>query len=92
MPRQLGPTIRMPSPRTLRTSSSWSSFPPGPLSAKPAVSTTRARTPFSAQSSTTESTAGCGTAMTARSTGPGMSFTDGYAGIDETTSALGFTG
>src|SRR5690606_12142350 len=31
-------------------------------------------------------------AMIARSTGPGISLTDGYAGIDETTFALGLTG
>ena len=51
--------------------------PPVPTSANPAEMTTRARTPLAAQSSTTAATSGCGTAITARSTGPGTAVTDG---------------
>ena len=65
---QLGPTIRMPAPRTSRVSRCWAARPSSEASANPAEITTTSRTPAAAQSRTTSSTAGAGTAMTARST------------------------
>ena len=74
-PRQLGPISRIPDSRQLSTRRRSRSAPSGPDSAKPAEITVSAGTPFAAQSATTPSTAGAGTAITARSTGPGTSVT-----------------
>jgi len=76
MPRQLGPIRRMPAARQTASSSRWRSAPSGPISAKPAETTTMARTPLAAQSRAAWTTEGAGTASTARSTGPGTSSTD----------------
>jgi hypothetical protein len=43
-------------------------------------------------SSATADTCSLGTTMTARSTGPGISFTDGKAEIEWIAAALGLTG
>ena len=50
--------------------------PSGPVSAKPAVITTRPCTPLARQASTTSGTVAAGTVTTARSTGSGMSVTE----------------
>lgn len=75
MPRQLGPTTRMPYARAIRTSSSWRARPSGPVSPNPEETTTRPFTPFSAHSPTSSSTPSAGTASTARSTSPSMADT-----------------
>jgi hypothetical protein len=91
-PMQLGPTMRMPEPRTSSHSRRSASRPAGPVSAKPAEMTTTARTSARAQSATTPATAGAGTAITARSTGSSMAPTVGWAGSPAMVSASGFTG
>ncbi len=48
--------------------------------------------PFCPHSSRAAGTAAAGITITARSTSPGMSFTDGYAFTPRIVSALGFTG
>ena len=50
-PRQLGPTMRIPYPRTLSTRACWMARL-RPTSAKPAVMTTKALTPRAAHAST----------------------------------------
>ena len=76
-PMQLGPIMRTPARRTVsRSNRSWRA-PSSPVSEKPAVITTRPRTPRAMHSSTTPWTSGRGTRMTARSTGSGMAATDG---------------
>ena len=78
-PMQFGPIIRMPYCRTRSPSRASNRFPSSPVSAKPAVITTRPVTPFFAQSSTTPSTSSRGTTMTAMSTGSGIAETVGKA-------------
>ncbi len=90
-PMQLGPTMRMPCFLILRASRSSSSAPTGPTSLKPAVITTKPRTPLRPHSSMTRSTLSRGTAMMARSTGSGIWPTLRKAFIEWTTGALGFT-
>ena len=77
IPKELGPTTRIPDPRARRTSSAWSRAPSVPSSANPLETTSSARTPALAHSSTTSSTALAGTATTARSTRPGTELTEG---------------
>ncbi len=77
IPKEFGPTTRIPAPRARRTSSAWSRAPSRPSSAKPDDTTSSALTPASAHSSTTSRTAWAGTAMTARSTGSGIAPTEG---------------
>ncbi len=76
-PMQLGPTMRTPATRTRSRTRRSSSAPLAPVSAKPAVITTRPRTPASMHSSTTPSTRSRGTITTARSIGSGTSLTRG---------------
>ena len=76
-PMQLGPTMRMPCSRTRSRTSASTAAPAAPVSAKPAVITTRPRTPASRQSRTTAGTAPLGTAIRARSIGSGTAATDG---------------
>ncbi len=80
MPKALGPMIRMPYERACRTSRRCRSRPSGPLSAYPAESTTRPRTPCSPQSATASGTRSAGTATIARSTGSPMAPTERCAG------------
>ena len=68
---------RMPASRQTRSSWAWRWAPSGPVSAKPAESTTNARTLAAAHSSAVRTTAAAGTASTARSTGPGTSAIEG---------------
>ena len=84
--------MRIPYPRTLSTRACWMARPSAPTSAKPAVMTTKALTPRAAHASTAPKTASRGTTMIARSTGSGRSRTLGYARIEPTTEAFGFTG
>ena len=70
-PRQLGPTSRMPGGAADASSSRWRRAPSAPASAKPAESTTSARTPLRRALARDVEHGPRGTAMTARSTGPG---------------------
>ncbi len=92
IPRQFGPMRRIPVARQSRTSFACRARPSAPVSAKPEEITTSARTPFRPHCSVAWRTRPAGTAMTARSTGPGIASTLGYAGTHCTTSAAGFTG
>ncbi len=76
VPRQLGPSRRMPWLRATRTNSACRAMPSGPASAKPEVSTITPRTPRLAQSRTACSVASTGTARMARSGAVGVSSTD----------------
>ena len=76
-PSALGPTTRMPFARAAVTSSRCAASPVGPVSPKPEVMTTSARTPFSRHASKTPGTSSGGTARTARSTSSGISVTLG---------------
>jgi hypothetical protein len=73
IPRQFGPTMRIPASRTTASTSSSRRRPASPTSRKPAVITTMPRTPCAAQSRAAWSTPSRGTVITARSTGPGTS-------------------
>lgn len=75
MPSALGPTTRIPCPRTAATRSRSAANPAGPVSENPAVSTTKPLTPLAIQSSRTDWISVAGTATTARSTSSGMSRT-----------------
>jgi hypothetical protein len=92
IPMQLGPMRRMPYARQIRTSVLCRSTPAPPVSANPALTTTSARTPLRPHASAASSTASAGTAITARSTGPGTSSTPGYASTLCTTREPGLTG
>jgi len=74
-PRQLGPSRRMPDPRSASRSRPSSAAPSGPTSRKPAEITIAARAPAAAQAATTSGTPGAGVAITARSTRSGSSAT-----------------
>ncbi len=77
IPRQLGPTMRMPCSRAVATTSSWRRLPSSPLSANPAETMTRPFTPMRPHDATISWTCEAGTAMTARSTASGTSSMDG---------------
>ena len=89
MPRQFGPISRAPWARTSASSCSCRSTPSLPTSAKPAEMTTSARTPLRSASSAAASTCSPGTEITARSTGSGISATDGIAADAGDRRALG---
>ena len=91
MPKELGPTTRMPRACARRTRSRWRARPSSPVSANPLLTTTSPRTPARPQSSTTSATASAGTATTARSTSPGMSVTRVWLSTPCTSHASGFT-
>src|SRR6202011_1566020 len=91
-PMQLGPTSRIPASRHTASSSAWRLEPSPPDSANPEEITTRLLTPFFAHWRALPTTWIAGTATTARSTGPGISRTVGYAMTDWTTVAEGLTG
>jgi len=76
-PSELGPIRRMPWSRARSSSASWRARPSASRSAKPAETTTSARTPAVAASRATSSTSGAGTASTASSGVSGMSVTRG---------------
>ena len=76
-PKQFGPTTRIPFRRATWTSAACASC--SPSSANPLEIRIRPRSPFSAHSLITVSTAPAGTATTARSTGPAMALTLGCA-------------
>jgi hypothetical protein len=73
MPRQLGPTTRMPEARAAVTSCRSRTRPSGPDSPKPPEITTSPWTRLRRHASTTSATSSAGTARTARSTSSGMS-------------------
>jgi len=75
MPRQLGPTIRMPYCVAICFTSFSSRAPSGPTSLNPAEMITRFLMPFSPHSRAAPGTSLAGMTMTARSTGPGTSST-----------------
>ncbi len=77
IPMQLGPIMRTPARRTVSRSRASRSRPSSPTSAKPAVITTRPRTPLAMDSSTAAWTWRRGTTMTARSTGSGIAPIEG---------------
>ncbi len=77
IPMQLGPTIRILNFLARSTTSRSIAAPAAPVSLKPAVMMTIDCTPLRPQDSTAPSTAGRGTAITARSIGSGMASTDG---------------
>ncbi len=76
-PRQLGPTKRMPCRLATAITCSSSAAPLGPVSRKPAVSTTAWRTPRLPHSSRIVGTLGAGVAMMARSGVTGSSPAEG---------------
>ena len=91
IPRQFGPTTRIPDSRALRTSCRWRARPSSvAVSANPEETTTSPLTPAAAHSATTGRTASAGTATAARSTGWGMSVMCGYAGTPRIESASGW--
>src|SRR5512144_1216350 len=91
-PMQFGPTMRMRWRCTISTSCRSAAAPASPTSLKPAEITTRPRTRLVPHCSATVGTCSAGTTITARSTGSGISRTDGYALIEWTLEALGLTG
>jgi hypothetical protein len=91
-PRQFGPIMRMPYLCAIASSCCSRSAPAGPTSLKPAVITTSERTPRSPHCSAAASASSFGTVMIARSTTAGTSWMLGYAGIECTAVAFGFTG
>ena len=91
-PIEFGPTSRIPVDRHASSSSASRAAPSAPASANPAVITTSAETPASAHSRATPGTVSAGTATIARSTGPGVSFTDADARREPMKSAFGLTG
>src|SRR5579875_3414341 len=85
MPKQFGPTRRMPYLRQIASSRE-------PASASmPEVTTTSERAPRRPHSPATSVTLGAGTAITATSGGSGRSATDGTHGTPSTDRACGFT-
>ena len=72
IPRQLGPTTRMPEARAAATSCRSAARPSGPVSPNPPETTTSPRTRLRRQASTTPATSSAGTARTARSTSSGI--------------------
>src|SRR5271157_608801 len=92
MPRQFGPSTRMPA--ALHRSMNWaSSFEPSaPTSLNPAVMTTMALTHLVTQPSIASKIALAGMQMTARSTSSGISVTDATHGNpSHSVSPFGFT-
>ena len=85
MPKQFGPTSRMPYLRQVASRS-------GPAAPSPEVTTTSERTPRRPHCSATSGTAGAGTATIARSTSSGRSATERTHGTPATSSACGLTG
>ena len=83
-PKQLGPSSRMP----CRRQAAFSSAPAAP---RQELSTIRARTPWRPHCSATPGTAAGGTAITARSTGPGRSSTEATQGTPSRAWACGLT-
>ena len=77
IPRQLGPTTRMPSSRTRARRAFSRSAPSPPTSLKPAEITMAYRMPLAAQASRVGRHALGGITRTARSASPGRSFTSG---------------
>ncbi len=76
---QLGPTSRQPASRIRVSSAASRARPSASHSLNPALMTQIAGTFLSMQSSTASSTRVAGTTTMARSTGPGISITRGYA-------------
>ena len=83
-PKQLGPTSRMPYRRQTASSSA-------PAAPRQELITIRPRTPWRPHWAATSGTAGGGTAITARSTGPGRSSTDATQGTPSMAGACGLT-
>ena len=77
MPRQLGPTTRMPNRRAASSTRRSSSAPASPISLKPALMMITPLMPASPHSATRSGTPAAGVTMTARSTGSPMAPTDG---------------
>ncbi len=77
MPRQLGPSTRSPWRRAFSSSARSSAAPAGPVSEKPALTTTAARTPAAPHCSMIPGTVAAGVAITARSTLRGTSPIEG---------------
>ena len=84
MPKQFGPTSRMPYWRQMASRSP-------PAAPRPEVITMRARTPWRPHCAATSGTADGGTAITARSTCPGSSSTDATQGTPSIVWARGLT-
>src|SRR5579871_2764400 len=91
-PRQFGPITRILAARASSSTCCSSAAPAGPTSLKPAEITTAPRTPVSPHSRMMPGIDGGGVTTTARSTGSGMSESDGYAFTPSTLARLGFTG
>ena len=85
MPKQFGPTRRIPYLRQVASSS-------GPAAPSPEVTTTSARTPRRPHCLATSGTAAAGTATIARSTPSGRSAMARTQGTPATSSACGLTG
>ena len=77
IPRQFGPTTRIPAARAFAITCSSRSRPASPDSRKPAERITASRTPAAPASAITPGTSSAGTAMTAISTGPGRAESEG---------------
>ena len=73
IPRQFGPTIRIPLARAVSRMRPSSARPSGPVSLNPAEMMIAARTPTAAHSSISAGTPGAGVTITASSTGSGTS-------------------
>lgn len=73
MPRQFGPTSRIPSARAAATTCRSSAAPSSPASASLPVITMHAPTPAAAHAPTCARSWAAGTATIATSTGPGAS-------------------
>ena len=76
-PMQFGPTSRTSCRRAEARTCDCVAAPDGPISANPELSTTAAPTCAAPHSSTTSATRAAGTAMSARSTSPGIAPIDG---------------
>src|SRR5258707_15785421 len=70
-PKQLGPTRRTPPDRATATASACSLAPAGPVSAKPALSTTTALTPLAAAAAMMSGTVAAGGGETGGGHPPG---------------------
>ena len=92
IPRQFGPTTRMPCRRAAASTCRSSSTPAAPTSLNPALMMITPRTPASPHSSTRPGAVFGGVTMTARSTGSPIAPMVGYALTPRIAGRVGLTG
>ena len=92
MPRQFGPTTRMPVRRASSTTRSSRAAPSSPTSLKPAEMTTAVGTPASPHSAMIPGIEAGGVTMMARSTCSGIEATFGWHWTPRMLGRLGLTG